>query len=93
MKPSNKRSSAQSRYRIEARDGRFVVLHDCGLAEHPFSSRREASRFIKGCVTEDNLLRAARRFIGAATDSLMRRHGINRATARLWIREAAESRN
>jgi hypothetical protein len=90
---SSKHSSTQSGYRIEASRGHFAVLHTYGIAEYPFASRRQASVYIKSCVTEDNLLQDAKQFIGVATNGLMRKHSINRETARLWIREAVDSRD
>ena len=79
-------------YRIEeSKHGHFAVLEGSGAAVEAFPSRRQATRFINGRVAEDKLLEAARQFIGVATNNLMRRHRINRATARLWIREAVDS--
>jgi hypothetical protein len=86
--------STSAPYRIAASpEGHFAVLHNCGAAVDVFRSRREAAAYIEGRVAEDKIFQAAKQLIGIATDGLMRRHDIDRVTARFWIREAADSGN
>jgi hypothetical protein len=92
MTHSQKLSSTQSSYRIDTSlEGRFSVLSDSGAAVGAFASRQQAAAFIKGQVADDNLLHAAREFIRVATAGMMRHRRIDHATARSWIREAADS--
>lgn len=94
MATSRKNSSTGTSYRVEASSaGQFAVWNVSGAAIEAFPTRRRAAIYIKDRVAEDKIFEAAQRFIGDATEALMRECNINRDSARLWIRDAADSGN
>jgi hypothetical protein len=92
MATPRKISPLESPYRVEpSSGGQFAVWSRSGAAVEAFASRRQAATYIRDRVAEDKIFEAAQRFINIATETLMRECSINRAAARLWIRDAADS--
>jgi hypothetical protein len=78
------------KYRMTLHGSEFIVNHYAGGTVGVYKTKHEAKQNIEDCQRDDLMLKTARRLLNVAVGTLMQMHHIDRRTAHVWIKEAAD---
>jgi hypothetical protein len=77
-------------YRVETAGEQFIVIDPWGEQVNSYLTEETAKQDIERCKKEDAMYETAKQLVDTAIKAHMQMFGVDRETARYWIRSAAE---